>query len=112
MSMGELVFDGVAISGTRTEVRPLGLAHGGEYQGAAGGGQECAQGGGGAVAMYGGTVTFKGGSSITGTTAVCFAKPMRARVHSQAQACTRSHTHKRQTIHTDAHACNHTNTHT
>ncbi len=113
MNRGELVLDDVAISGTRAWVRTAqARARRPRITGWPTAAGRCAQGSGGAVAMSGGTVTFKGASSITGTTAVRFAKRTRmyaqTRTHTRTHACACSHTRTRARaciyLHTRTHA--------
>jgi hypothetical protein len=82
VAQGTLVFDGAAISGTSAVRSGRAAGCGPRRTG------WCAQSyRGGAVYMYSGTVTFQGGSSITGSTAVRLAQThARERIHGRTQA--------------------------
>ncbi len=101
-------------------VQPLGLVHGGPWRGrpVAHGCRVQSSNGGGALYMSDGTVTFKGNSSISRTSAVRFAQRTRALRPTPARACTRRHRKARALAHARTitpkgkHACllTHTNT--
>ncbi len=102
--LGTLVFDGVAISRTQA-VRPLGLTHGRPRGGGLPeGDKRCSQSMGGAVYIEFGTASFKGGSSITDSTAVRFVQHTRARVHAHRDTGKGTHTHSRAHRRTNRHS--------